>query len=451
VSDNSPAFWRSPRDSQRYCGLSRDAAPTRPLLALGSATADISATQLRDALEVLVRHVRAGDARRILLVPPDRTRLASRAGVITATLRRLLLRDGLKVDVMPALGTHRAMDAADCAVMFGGEIAASDLLIHRWREDVTRVGTATAAGREVAVEVNRALLDDTYDLVITIGQIVPHEVAGFAGYTKMLCIGLGGGEAIGGSHLVSAVHGIERTMGVVHTPVRALLDAGFDELIDKRCRVLWLMTVVEGTPDGGILRGLFAGEGASGASGGSAFHAAAALSAAVNITHVAEPISRCVVVLDADEYRSAWLANKAIYRTRMALAEDAELFVVAPGVSRFGEDETIDALIRRHGYRGTEATLAAMDADPELLASPCAAAHLIHGASEGRFAITYSPGPQLSRSDVESVNFSFLSATDAVRRFRLDHDPPIGVCDDIDGQPFTLIRQPGLGLWQAAR
>jgi nickel-dependent lactate racemase len=432
-----------------YPLLEVDEARSRPLIALGSPTADIEATKLAEALETLAGHVRAGDVRRVLLVPPDRTRLASRAGAITTVLRRLLLRDGMKVDVMPALGTHRAMDDADCDAMFGGEIGAPELLVHRWREDVVRLGTARAAGHEVPVEVNRALIDESYDLVMPIGQVVPHEVAGFAGFTKMVCIGLGGTDAIGSSHLISALHGIERTMGVVQTPVRTLLDTGFDELIDERCRVLWVMTVVEGTPDGGVLRGLFSGEGGSGASGGDAFRAAASLSAIVNIVPVADPISRCVVVLDEHEYRSAWLANKAIYRTRMALAEGADLFVVAPGVSRFGEDDTIDALIRRHGYRGTEATLAAMDADPGLRASPGAAAHLIHGSSEGRFSITYSPSQQLSRTEVEGVGFRYLSPADAARRFGLANAPS-GVCSDIDGQPFTLIRQPGLGLWRTA-
>jgi Lactate racemase N-terminal domain len=418
-----------------------------PLLALGSPAAELTAAELGEALETLARHVRAAAARRVLLVPPDRTRLASRAGEITATLRRLLLRAGLTVDVMPALGTHRPMDDEDCEALFNGEIAAAQLRLHRWREDVTLVGTVKTAGHELPIEVNSVLIDGSYDLVIAIGQVVPHEVAGFAGFTKMLCIGLGGAGTIGSSHLISALHGIERTMGIVDTPVRALLDNGFDELLDARCPVLWLMTVVEGTPRGPVLRGLFAGEGGSTASGGRAFRAAAALSATVNITRLTEPISRCVVLLDEGEYRSAWLANKAIYRTRMALSARAELFVVAPGVARFGEDDAVDALIRRHGYRGTEATLAAMEADADLRASPGTAAHLIHGSSEGRFTIIYSPGPQLRRADVERVGFGYLAPADAVRRFGLDDALESGRCSDIEGEPFTLIRRPGLGLW----
>ncbi len=417
------------------------------LFALGSPAADITAAELAEAFDTLALHVHAAAARRVLLVPPDRTRLASRAGEITATMRRLLLSRGLTVDVMPALGTHRPMDDADCGAMFNGEIAAAHLRVHRWRDDVTLVGTARATGHDLPVAVNRVLIDGSYDLVIAIGQVVPHEVAGFAGFTKMLCIGLGGAVTIGRSHLISALHGIERTMGVVDTPVRALLDNGFDELLDARCPVLWLMTVVEGTARGPVLRGLFAGEGGSTASGGRAFRAAASLSATVNITRLTEPISRCVVVLDKGEYRSAWLANKAIYRTRMALAEGAELFIVAPGVSRFGEDDVVDALIRRHGYRGTEATLAAMETDADLRASPGTAAHLIHGSSEGRFAITYSPGPRLDRADVERVGFGYLAPADAVERFGLDGAPESGPRTDIDGEPFTLIRQPGLGLW----
>ena len=281
--------------------------------------------------------------------------------------------------------------------------------------------------------VNRALVDGSYDLVVSVGQVVPHEVAGFGGYTKHVSIGLGGGETIQRSHFFSAVYGIEETLGRVDAPVRRLLDRGFDRFLEPRCRVLFVLTVVEARHDRPILRGIFVGEGGTRSQGGAAFRAAAALSAEVNIETLATPFRRCVAYLDPLEYRSTWLGNKAIYRTRLAMADGGELFIIAPGVTRFGEDTVVDALIRRHGYHGREAALQAMADDPELAANLAAVAHLIHGSTEGRFTVTYAPGPELSRADVEGAGFRYLALDEALERFPLD---------TVD------IPNPGLGLWR---
>ena len=289
-------------------------------------------------------------------------------------------------------------------------------------------------GLALPFAVNRALVDDSYDLVVSVGQIVPHEVAGYGGYTKHITIGLGGSETIQRSHFFSAVYGIEQTMGRIDAPVRQLLDLGFDRFLEQRCRVLFVLTVVESRADGRILRGVFTGEGGTRSSGGDAFRAAVALSAEVNIETVEKPFRRCVTYLDPAEYRSTWLANKAIYRTRLAMADEGELIVVAPGVSRFGEDPLVDTLIRRHGYHGRDAALEAMADDPELAANLAAVAHLIHGSTEGRFTVTYAPGPELSRTDIEDVGFDYLPLDEALERF---------LPDGVD------IADPGLGLWRA--
>jgi nickel-dependent lactate racemase len=327
--------------------------------------------------------------------------------------------------------------------MFGDAIDPSRLLHHRWRDDVTTIGELSAdevdevLGRSLGLTlpfaVNRALVDASYDLVVSIGQIVPHEVAGFGGYTKHISIGLGGSETIQRSHFFSAVYGIEQTMGRIDGPVRQLLDLGFDRFLEQRCRVLFVLTVVEARDSGSVLCGVFTGEGGTRSSGGDAFRTAVALSSEVNIERVETPFRRCVAYLDPAEYRSTWLANKAIYRTRLAMGDGGELIVVAPGVARFGEDPVVDALIRRHGYRGREPALQAMAADPELAANLAAVAHLMHGSTEGRFTVTYAPGPELSRPDIEGVGFDYLPLAVALERF-----PP----DEVD------IPNPGLGLWR---
>jgi nickel-dependent lactate racemase len=427
----------------------------RPLLAVGGSTVDVSRDELGAFVRDLAGEVVGAGARRVLLVPPDQTRLHSRGGEIVVQLATLLADQVERVDVMPALGTHQPLGAAECRLMFGDAIGPARLLHHRWREDVTTVGELASeevdevVGRPLDLAlpftVNRALVDGSYDLVVSVGQVVPHEVAGFGGYTKHVSIGLGGGETIQRSHFFSAVYGIEQTLGRVDAPVRKLLDRGFDRFLEPRCRVLFVLTVVDARHDGPILRGVFAGEGGTGSSGGAAFRTAAALSAEVNIETVETPFRRCVAYLDPAEYRSTWLGNKAIYRTRLAMADGGELFVVAPGVSRFGEDSVVDALIRRHGYRGREAALEAMAADSELAANLAAVAHLIHGSTEGRFTVTYAPGPQLSRAEVEGVGLRYLPLAEANERFRGGVEEPR---DTLDGEPFVYLPNPGLGLWR---
>ena len=410
-----------------------------PILAVGGSVAEISGLQLEAPVRDLAGVVARTGARRVLLVPPDQTRLHSRAGEIVAQLLGLLEGELECVDVMPALGTHRPLGPAESLLMFGDAIDPARLLHHRWREDVTTIGELPAeqvdeiVGRPLGLAlpfaVNRALVDDSYDLVVSVGQVVPHEVAGFGGYTKHVSIGLGGPETIQRSHFISAVCGIEQTMGRLDAPVRQLLDCGFDRFLEQRCRVLFVLTVVEGLRGGPALRGIFAGEGGTRSSGGDAFREAAALSADVNIERRDVPFDRCVVRLDPAEYRSTWLGNKAIYRTRLAMADGGELIVVAPGVSRFGEDPLVDVLIRRYGYHGREAALEAMASDPELAANLAAVAHLIHGSTEGRFVVTYATGPELSRADIEGVGFRHLPLEEAL-------ELPIDISD------------PGLGLWR---
>jgi nickel-dependent lactate racemase len=406
-------------------------------------SAGVSHAELAAIVRDLATQVVGSGARRVLLVPPDQTRLHSRAGEIVAQLVGLLDGELERVDVMPALGTHQPLGPAESRLMFGDAIDPSRLLHHRWRDDVTTIGELSAdevdelLGRSLGLAlpfaVNRALVDGSYDLIVSVGQIVPHEVAGFGGYTKHVSIGLGGSETIQRSHFFSAVYGIEQTMGRIDTPVRQLLDLGFDRFLEQRCRVLFVLTVVEARGDGSVLRGVFTGEGGTRSPGGDAFRVAAALSSEVNIEKVETPFRRCVAYLDPAEYRSTWLANKAIYRTRLAMADGGELIVVAPGVARFGEDPVVDALIRRHGYRGREAALQAMAADAELAVNLAAVAHLMHGSTEGRFAVTYAPGPALSRADIEGVGFDYLSSADALARFPRD---------EVD------IPNPGLGLWR---
>lgn len=411
----------------------------------------LSPCDLEDVVERIAdKWIDGPGVERLLLVPPDHTRLHSHAGPITAALWRLLS-GRVEIDVLPALGTHHPMRPDQLRRMFGDEIPLERFHPHDWRNDLAPLGTIAgerlgelSAGRmhsPVEVAVNRRLVSGEYDLVLSIGQVVPHEVIGFANHSKNICIGCGGGAMLHQSHFLGAVCGIENVLGVADNPVRRLMNQGFYDHVRPRADVRFVLTVVEDRPTGPTLDAVTAGAGTA------CFDWAAALSASRNVTRVDRPLDRCVVWLDPHEFSSTWLGNKAIYRTRKAMADGGELTVLAPAVDSFGEDPTIDRLIRRHGYRGTPATLAALESDAELAGNLSAAAHLIHGSTEGRFRVTYGGGAGLSADEVRGVGYGRRPLAQAMAAYGVTDATPDGWNDDPQGRPFYFIRNPALGLW----
>lgn len=431
-----------------------------PSLAVGGLHANISPEQLHSLVaRIATNDVLATGARRILLVPPDHSRLHSRAGEITGLLFEILSAARCEVGVLPALGTHAAMDRHQVSLLFGDRIPFDRIMQHHWRLSTVHLGTigapevAALSGGTVAesipVEVSTDLMGG-WDLVVSVGQVVPHEVIGMSNFSKNLVVGLGGAATINLTHYLGAVCGMEEAMGHAHGPVRDVVDAAFDRLLAPRLQVLWILTVVEDTPHGVAHRGLFVGRGRSGESGGAAFRSAADLSERCNIELVSNPLPRVSCWLHPTEFDTTWLANKAVYRTRMAIADGGELVVLAPRVTRFSEDPMIDALIRRHGYRGTPATLAAVRRDPELADDLGAAAHLIHGSSEGRFRIVYCTDPAdggLTSGELDQVGYHWRSLPEELERLGVTADTRTGPRIDRDGRPFTHIASPALGLW----
>ncbi len=116
--------------------------------------------------------------------------------------------------------------------------------------------------------------------------------------------------------------------------------------------IVYVHTVVGRNADGKLeVRGLFVGDDRE------CFERAAELSLKVNFRMLDQPLKKVVVYLDPAEFKSTWLGNKSVYRTRMAIADGGELIVLAPGVREFGEDAEIDRLIRKYGYVGTPAVM----------------------------------------------------------------------------------------------
>lgn len=386
-----------------------------------------------------------GAKQKVLAIPPDITRFYSRAGELT---RYAYQHYGAALtDILPALGTHFAMTEAEISRMFG-DVPLELFRIHNWRNDLTTLGrvpseyvNAVSEGKvdfDWPAQVNKLLVEGDFDLILSIGQVVPHEVIGMANYNKNIFVGTGGSEGINKSHFLGAVYGMERIMGHADTPVRRVLNFASDHFSDKMPQVLYVQTVVEATEEGHVVRGLFIGDDIE------CFERAAALSLKVNFQMLKNPLKKVVVYLEPDEFKSTWLGNKSIYRTRMAMADDGELIVLAPGLKEFGEDPEIDRLIRKYGYVGTEKVLDCVKENHELQDNLSAAAHLIHGSSEGRFGVTYCPG-HLSKEEIESVNFAYADLNDALTLY--DPQKLKDGFNTINGQEVYFISNPGLGLW----
>lgn len=464
--------------SSKYEGES-----TPPLFcAVGSETASLSDEDLTQWIHSFLDSV--GYRESVLLIPPDFTRYHSQSGKITQIICKhlnFINDDGHnpvskklkmtpshlsspvpKIEILPALGTHAAMTPEEVRKMFGAALAdmePSPFYVHDWRNDVVTIGEVPASMVE---EATRGMLDRPWPaqlnklvwdkrlhdpqtqkhktLVLSIGQVVPHEVMGMANFNKNLFIGTGGKDAINFSHFIGAVIGMERVMGRKINPLRDILNYASEKYLQNELDLWYILTVVASHPETGELaiRGLYIGRDIE------CYLKACDLSLMVNFNLLDNPVKRMIAYLDPEEFHSTWLGNKAIYRTRMAMADDGELIILAPGVKRFGEDNRIDELIRRYGYRGTPEIMKLMEENDELKENLSAVAHLIHGSSEGRFKVTYCPG-YLTQQEIEQVGFHYAELSNQLEKFNIQTLTDGWNYDD-DGA-FYFVRNPGLGLW----
>jgi nickel-dependent lactate racemase len=387
------------------------------------------------------------DFRRVLLLPPDLTRAHSGAGWITETLYRLLPAS-CETHVIPTLGQHLPHTAAENRWMFGS-IPNDRIHPHDWRGGVIRIGTIPAdkvaeatAGKadwEIPIDLNSMLVDEAWDLIVNIGHVVPHEVLGFSNHNKNYFIGLGGKETICASHIAAALYGIENNLGSLITPLRACYNWAEERYLGRLPDVYFQVVMSRDEENHLVHSGAYVGDDLE------TYLMAARASREQNITLFDKPVEKIVAMMQADEFRATWVANKAVYRTRMAMADGGELLVIAPGVERFGEQPEVDALIRKYGYCGTPRALEQYRANADMQEIAHGTAHLIHGSSEGRFTIRYAPG-HLSKAEIEGVHYAYADLEEALRRY----DPAKlteGWNTLPDGEKIFFISTPSAGLW----
>ena len=410
----------------------------------GSPDFEFSLDDLKEALFGTLNKI--GNRKKVLAIPPDFTRYHSFAGTLTRFAWQYF---GERLtDVLPALGTHSAMPETQIEKMFG-DIPKNLFRVHDWRNDVVTLGEVPAEYVKKVSEgkvnfpwpaqVNKLLVQGGHDLILSIGQVVPHEVIGMANYNKNIFVGTGGSEGINKSHFLGAAYGMERIMGRADNPVRRVLNYA-SENFASLLPIIYALTVVGKNAAGElVVKGLYIGDDAK------CFEKAAELSLQVNFEMLDKQLNKVVVYLNPEEFKSTWLGNKAVYRTRMAIADKGELIILAPGLKEFGEDAQIDRLIRKYGYLTTPEILKLTDENEDLRNNLSAAAHLIHGSSEDRFKITYCPG-HLSKAEIESVNYNYAELDSMMEKY----NPAVlkdGFNTMPDGEEIFYISNPALGLW----
>jgi nickel-dependent lactate racemase len=387
-----------------------------------------------------------GTPKKVLLLPPDITRAHSGAGKITEQLYAILSKTA-DVFVMPTLGQHLPHTETQNKWMFDA-IPEERILKHDWIRDVVHLGavpadyveavTEGAANWAIPISVNRILFDKQWDLIINIGHVVPHEVLGFANHNKNYFIGLGGKETICASHMASACFGIENNLGRLVTPLRHCFNKAETEYL-RSLPDMYIMVVTGYGENGELdLKGFYCGDDED------TYLLAAEHSREENV-FIVPPLKKVVAYMQGDEFASTWVANKAIYRTRKAIANDGELVILAPGLKRFGEQPEVDKIIRSYGYSGTDQILRLWKEKKELQDLTHATAHLIHGSTEGRFAVTYAPG-HLSREEMRGVNYDYLDYSKALKLY----DPKKlknGFNTLASGEEIYFIGSPSAGLW----
>lgn len=390
------------------------------------------------------------EKKNILIIPPDISRKHSSIGVLTNILYKAL-KNKDKVDIMPALGTHDPMNEKQIKDMFGDDIPYERFVVHDWKKDTVQIGevpsdfvgeiTNNKFNESIPVKINKHLVSGVYDLVISLGQVVPHEVVGMANYTKNIAVGVGGFEIISNSHYVGALAGVENVMGNANTSVRKIFDYIEDNLLNN-IPLLYILTVntTETSKETGLTNivSILSGKNRD------IFEKAVELSQKINIIKVEKLFKKIIVYLDPEEFKTTWLGGKGIYRTRKALADGGEIILIAPGLKKFGEDPDNDKLISKYGYVGTDKVVQLVEQDQKLKNNLAAAAHMIQGSSEGRFEITVAC-KELSKKEIEGVNFNYLPLDKALKKYDINELNP--GANIVDNEEIFYVDNPATGLW----
>jgi nickel-dependent lactate racemase len=361
---------------------------TSAALASPAAARVLDAAELRQIARDAVRAVPPGA--RVLAVIPDRTRDDNTDVLFPILSQELAGRRVAQFDALVAQGTHPPMSDAEKRAKIGADRSTlpliGELLDHHWDRpsELTTLGTLTAAeiarltgglmSADVPVQLNARLAPGTYDLILVLGAVVPHEVAGFAGGAKYFFPGVAGPELTHLTHWLGALATIERVIGRVETPTRHVIEAAADRVTTP---VIGFTSVSTRTDAGLRTHALFTGGLRE------TVRQAAAVSAQVHIRYTGRRYRRVVALLDA-HYDELWVGGKASYKLGGIIEDGGELVIYAPHLT--GISTTHGAMIEKYGYAPLERVREMVEGSDELRANLCVAAHLAHVSYAGRLA-----------------------------------------------------------------
>lgn len=389
------------------------------------------------------------DLKRVLIVPPDNTRGYSMGNVITNMFYDMLS-SFCHVDILPALGTHMPMTKKEITDFFGDKIPQDRFIEHNWRESTVQIGevplsvvneiSGGAFKMPIEVEINSHIVNGSYDLIISPGQVVPHELTGIANYSKNFLVGCGGYNLISKTHVMGPLCNVEYMVGEIDNPVRKVFDYAQEHFLNK-LPIMYVMCVNHFFQDSLEMKGLYIGDKRE------VFEAAAKDCMIHNVVYVEKPVKKVVAFLQEHEFKSTWLGDKAVQRTRTIIEDGGEIVVLAPGVRQFGDDPETDLMMRKYGYDCKEKLKAVLN-DPnndDLRNNLAAACQLMITTPDDRFKITYATR-HLSREEVEGVKFGYLNYDDAVKRYN-PNTLKEGWNTLDDGEEIYFIHNPELGFW----
>ncbi len=392
---------------------------------------------------------------RILIIAPNFTLINSVGGEITQILYSFL-KDNSIIDIIPASGMHQPLSKENRIKNYG-KIPEQVFKIHNWRDSVKNIGQISSEDIKelsndvldytIDVDINQNLLNKEYDHIISIGQVYPHETAGFSNGVKNILYGLGGSDFINKTHFLSAVVGIDNIIGQTQNPIQNLFKYASDSFLKERVKIHYISYVISTNINAeSFLQGLFFGDAENYSR---IFSKASKLSYNNNINVISDPLKNILVFLDPQNYSSTWRGNEAIYRTRRALENNGNLVIIAPGLTNFIEDPTLDDLIRKFGYLGKEAILEKVNKSKLLQENLSLAAHLIQGSSENKFKITYCT-KNLSENDFRTVNYNWMNLEGAIKYYQIKKLKR-GLNILPDGNEIFYITNPSINLWIARK
>lgn len=390
-----------------------------------------------------------GELKRVLIIPPDNTRGYSLANDMTNMYYKML-NTTCHVDILPALGTHMAMTDEEISEFFGDDIPKDRYIKHNWRETAVKLGEVPASyineisngkmNEPIEVEVHGSIVNGGYDLIISIGQVVPHELTGISNYSKNIFVGCGGYHMISKTHILGPLCDVEYMVGEINNPVRKIFDYAHENFLAD-IPLIFVMAVNTFSHDMLEMQGLYIGDKRE------VFEAAAEDCMKHNVVCVDKPVKKVVAFLKENEFKSTWLGDKAVQRTRTIIEDGGEIVVLAPGVRQFGDDYETDLIMRKYGYVSKDEIRAIMNDENnnDLRNNLAAAAQLMITTSNGRFTITYATR-HLTREEVEGVKFSYLNYDEAVKKYNPDIlKEGFNILED--GEEIYFIHDPELGFW----